>query len=300
MKAIETYGISKSFKRTKALSDINLSVEEGEIFGLIGPDGAGKTSLFRILTTLSLPDEGKATVCGLDIVQDYRSIRSRIGYMPGHFALYQDLSVEENLNFYATVFGATVSEGYDTIKDIYCQLEPFRKRRAGALSGGMKQKLALCCALVHKPQALFLDEPTTGVDAVSRKEFWAMLYRIRETGVSVFVSTPYMDEASLCDRIALISEGRIIGGGSPSQICGSYPLKLYSVSGENLFPVLKLLRQLDGVQSCNSFGSSCHVAVENWGPSAKDLFRLLSENGYKDLQINEISAGVEDCFMRLS
>lgn len=203
---IKAEGICKSYNKVTALKDISLSIDNGEIFGLIGPDGAGKTTLFRILTTLSLADSGTAEVCGLDVVKDYVRIRSEIGYMPGHFALYQDLSVEENLQFYASIFGTDVKSNYGNIKEIYRQLEPFKTRRAGALSGGMKQKLALCCALVHRPKVLFLDEPTTGVDAVSRKEFWAMLRRIRESGVSILVSTPYMDEAALCDRIAMISE----------------------------------------------------------------------------------------------
>lgn len=300
MKAIEAQGICKSFMATKALQDISLSIDEAEIFGLIGPDGAGKTSLFRILTTLSLPDAGTASVCGMDIVRDCRRIRSSIGYMPGHFALYQDLSVEENLNFYATVFGTDVKSNYGNIKDIYCQLEPFRKRRAGALSGGMKQKLALCCALVHKPRVLFLDEPTTGVDAVSRKEFWVMLARIREGGVSIFVSTPYMDEASLCDRIALISEGHIIGGGKPAEICASYPDRLLSVSGGKLFGLLRFLRGVDGVKSCHSFGSCCHLSCSPEGPDEASLGDLLREAGFADARVERIDAGIEDCFMRLS
>ena len=300
MKAIEAYGICKSFKATKALEDISLSIDEAEIFGLIGPDGAGKTSLFRILTTLSLPDAGTASVCGMDIVRDCRHIRASIGYMLGHFALYQDLSVEENLNFYATVFGTDVKSNYDNIKDIYCQLEPFRKRRAGALSGGMKQKLALCCALVHKPRVLFLDEPTTGVDAVSRKEFWSMLARIREGGVSIFVSTPYMDEASQCDRIALISEGRIIGGGKPGEICASYPDRLLAVSGGKLFDLLRYLRGVNGVKSCHSFGSCCHLSCAPDGPDEASLMALLRDAGFEDVRVERIEAGIEDCFMRLS
>ena len=230
--------LCKSYKEVTAIKDISLKIDKGEIFGLIGPDGAGKTTLFRILTTLSLADSGTASVCGLDVVKDYVRIRSEIGYMPGHFSLYQDLSVEENLQFYASIFGMDTKSSYDNIKEIYCQLEPFRKRRAGALSGGMKQKLALCCALVHKPKVLFLDEPTTGVDAVSRKEFWSMLKRIRESGVSIFVSTPYMDEAARCDRIAMISEGHILGSGTPDQIRETFPAKLYAASGSDVFGIL--------------------------------------------------------------
>lgn len=208
MYSIDVQHIGKKYGKVKALDDVSLQIAKGELFGLIGPDGAGKTSLFRILTTLTLPDEGSATVEGLDVVKDYRKIRPLVGYMPGKFSLYEDLSVEENLDFFATIFGTSVSANYSTIQDIYSQLEPFRKRKAGKLSGGMKQKLALCCALVHRPAVLFLDEPTTGVDAVSRGEFWNILKRIQADGVSVMVSTPYMDEASLCDRIALIQSGK--------------------------------------------------------------------------------------------
>lgn len=293
-------GLCKSYKEVKALKDISLRIDNGEIFGLIGPDGAGKTTLFRILTTLSMADSGTASVCGLDVVKDYRKIRSEIGYMPGHFALYHDLSVEENLQFYASIFGIDVHSGYDNIKEIFCQLEPFRKRRAGALSGGMKQKLALCCALVHKPKVLFLDEPTTGVDAVSRKEFWSMLKRIRESGVSIFVSTPYMDEAARCDRIAMISEGSIIGGGTPEEIRKSFPDRLYAAGGNNIFGMLKILRSTPGVKDCNSFGSICHVSVGKDGPDASFLESVLRQAGFADCKVKPIEAGIEDCFMRLS
>lgn len=293
-------GLCKSYKEVKALKDISFRIDNGEIFGLIGPDGAGKTTLFRILTTLSLADSGTAAVCGLDVVKDYLKIRSEIGYMPGHFALYHDLSVEENLQFYASIFGIDVHSGYDNIKEIFCQLEPFRTRRAGALSGGMKQKLALCCALVHKPKVLFLDEPTTGVDAVSRKEFWSMLKRIREGGVSIFVSTPYMDEAARCDRIAMISEGSIIGGGTPEEIRKSFPDRLYAAGGNNIFGMLKILRSTPGVKDCNSFGSICHVSVGKDGPDASFLESVLRQAGFADCKVKPIEAGIEDCFMRLS
>lgn len=293
-------GLCKSYKEVKALKDISFRIDNGEIFGLIGPDGAGKTTLFRILTTLSLADSGTASVCGLDVVKDYRKIRSEIGYMPGHFALYHDLSVEENLQFYASIFGIDVYSGYDNIKEIFCQLEPFRKRRAGALSGGMKQKLALCCALVHKPKVLFLDEPTIGVDAVSRKEFWSMLKRIREGGVSIFVSTPYMDEAARCDRIAMISEGSIIGGGTPEEIRKSFPDRLYAAGSNNIFGMLKILRATPGVKDCNSFGSICHVSVGKDGPDASFLESVLRQAGFADCKVKPIEAGIEDCFMRLS
>lgn len=301
--AIKVEGICKSYGkkvRTVALSDIDLEIRRGEIFGLIGPDGAGKTSLFRILTTLSLADSGKATVEGKDVVADFAQIRRTIGYMPGHFALYHDLSVEENLKFYATVFGTTVEANYDTIKDIYSQIEMFKDRRAGALSGGMKQKLALCCALVHKPEVLFLDEPTTGVDAVSRKEFWAMLRRIRESGVTIFVSTPYMDEAGLCDRIALILNGRIIDQGTPEEIRSRYPNRLFAVKGEDMFLILKALRPLEGVIRCSSFGCECHVAVSDDGPDASDLAAALRDAGLPGCTVEPVRAGIEDCFIGLS
>lgn len=297
---IKAEGICKSYNKVTALKDISLTIDNGEIFGLIGPDGAGKTTLFRILTTLSLADSGTAEVCGLDVVKDYVKIRSEIGYMPGHFALYQDLSVEENLQFYASIFGTDVKSNYGNIKEIYRQLEPFKTRRAGALSGGMKQKLALCCALVHRPKVLFLDEPTTGVDAVSRKEFWAMLRRIRESGVSILVSTPYMDEAALCDRIAMISEGHIIGGGTPEQIRESYPDKLYAAKGSDIFGMLRVLRATEGVIECNSFGSLCHVSVVETGPDASTLESVLKQAGFADSIVESIEPGIEDCFMRLS
>ena len=297
---IKAEGICKSYNKVTALKDISLNIDNGEIFGLIGPDGAGKTTLFRILTTLSLADSGTAEVCGLDVVKDYVKIRSEIGYMPGHFALYQDLSVEENLQFYASIFGTGAKSNYGNIEEIYRQLEPFKTRRAGALSGGMKQKLALCCALVHRPKVLFLDEPTTGVDAVSRKEFWAMLRRIRESGVSILVSTPYMDEAALCDRIAMISEGHIIGGGTPEQIRESYPDKLYAAKGSDIFGMLRVLRATEGVIACNSFGSLCHVSVVETGPDASTLESVLKQAGFADARVESIEPGIEDCFMRLS
>src|SRR5215470_20107026 len=216
---IKTYGKKKEIL---ALDDISFDVAKGDLFGIIGPDGAGKTSLFRILTTLLLADSGKATVDGFDVVKDYKAIRNRVGYMPGRFSLYQDLSVEENLNFFATVFNTSIEENYELVKDIYVQLEPFKERRAGKLSGGMKQKLALCCALIHKPRVLFLDEPTTGVDAVSRKEFWEMLKKLKEQHITILVSTPYMDEANLCDRVALIQNGKIFSIDTPENIVDNF------------------------------------------------------------------------------
>lgn len=298
--AIEIKDVSKSYKSVKALRDISFNIRKGELFGLIGPDGAGKTTLFRILTTLTLPDSGSATVIGLDVVRDYREIRGRIGYMPGHFALYQDLTVEENLKFHATMFGTTIEENYETIKGIYSQIEMFKDRKASALSGGMKQKLALCCALVHNPEVLFLDEPTTGVDAVSRKEFWAMLKKIKDRGVTIVVSTPYMDEASLCDRIAMILDGSVIGLGSPAEIISRYPNRIYSVSGGNMFQTLGALRGVRGVLDCSSFGSACHVSVTEDGSDETGLAEALRCAGIEGCDVRRMTPGIEDCFIRLS
>lgn len=298
--AIEIKDVSKSYKSVKALRDISFNIRKGELFGLIGPDGAGKTTLFRILTTLTLPDSGSATVIGLDVVRDYREIRGRIGYMPGHFALYQDLTVEENLKFHATMFGTTIEENYETIKGIYSQIEMFKDRKASALSGGMKQKLALCCALVHNPEVLFLDEPTTGVDAVSRKEFWAMLKKIKDRGVTIVVSTPYMDEASLCDRIAMILDGSVIGLGSPAEIISRFPNRIYSVSGGNMFRTLGALRGVRGVLDCSSFGSACHVSVTADGPDETGLAEALRSAGIEGCDVRRMTPGIEDCFIRLS
>src|SRR6516225_1661564 len=253
---IQLNHIRKTYNKGKvvALEDISFTVENGEIFGLIGPDGAGKSSLFRILTTLLLADSGQASVDGFDVVKEYRQIRNSVGYMPGRFSLYQDLTVKENLNFFATVFGTTIQENYSLIKEIYQQIEPFKDRRAGKLSGGMKQKLALCCALIHKPEILFLDEPTTGVDVVSRKEFWDMLKRYKQQGITIVVSTSYMDEASLCDRIGLILGGKILTINSPAEIIKSYPEKLYAVKSEKMYKLLHDLRKFEGTINCYTFG----------------------------------------------
>lgn len=300
MGIIDVNGIVKKYGEKTALDNVSFSVEKGEIFGLIGPDGAGKTTLFRILATLLLPDAGKASVEGHDTVTDFAAIRRSIGYMPGHFSLYQDLSVRENLEFFATIFGTTVEANYDNIKEIYSQLEPFGDRRAGALSGGMKQKLALCCALVHKPSVLFLDEPTTGVDAVSRKEFWNILYRIRSGGVTILVSTPYMDEASLCNRIALIQQGAIFETGTPDGIVSEYPYGLLAVKGKPVYPLLQFLRTCDGVVNCFSFGSECHAAIDSSVTGCSRLQRELSGAGFRNFSVREITPGVEDCFLQLS
>lgn len=292
--------INKSFGKVKALTDISFSVNKAEIFGIIGPDGAGKTTLFRILTTLLLPDSGTAHVNGLNVIDKFKDIRESVGYMPGKFSLYQDLSVEENINFFATVFNTSVEENYHLIKDIYCQLEPFKKRRAGKLSGGMKQKLALCCALIHSPVVLFLDEPTTGVDAVSRKEFWEMLRNLKKNGITIIVSTPYMDEAALCDRIALIQTGTFLKIDTPENIVKDFSKKIYAIRSNNMSKLLKDLRNINGVQSCFAFGDSHHVTVDE-NLFNKDLFySVLNSEGHENIEVESINPCVEDCFMELS
>ncbi|MCF6240133.1 MAG: ABC transporter ATP-binding protein [Bacteroidales bacterium] len=296
---ISVQNIKKSYGDTLAVSNINFSVEQAELFGLIGPDGAGKTTIFRILTSLILPDEGKAILNGYDVVKDYKKIRQIIGYMPGRFSLYQDLSVEENLNFFATVFGTTIEENYDLIKDIYKQIEPFKKRRAGKLSGGMKQKLALSCALIHKPEILVLDEPTTGVDAVSRKEFWDMLQRLKEKGITILVSTPYMDEASLCDRVALIQNGQIMQIDTPDNIVKSFKHELIAVKTENMHKLLHDLRNFSDTHSAFLFGQNIHYTSINSKINNEELKHYLQKNNHKNIEINKIQANIEDCFMEL-
>ena len=294
--------INKKFGAVDALKNISFEVSKGEIFGLIGPDGAGKTTLFRILTSLILADSGTAVVNGLDVVKDYAELRKHIGYMPGRFSLYQDLSVEENLQFYATIFNTTIKENYHLIKDIYQHIEPFKKRRAGKLSGGMKQKLALSCALIHKPAVLFLDEPTTGVDPVSRKEFWEMLRRLKEDGITIIVSTPYMDEANLCDRIALIQNGRIFSIDSPANIVKQFKKKLYKIETENNYQLLEKLRENPKVESAFMFGDSLHVIFKGelimdngqWIIHNEDI---CSQFSILNSQLNEIQPSVEDCFI---
>jgi len=292
--------VSKSYKNKNALSDISFEVEKGEIFGIIGPDGAGKTTLFRILTTLILADSGTVKVNGFDVVNEYKKIRECIGYMPGRFSLYQDLTVEENLEFFATVFNTTVEENYDLIKDIYVQIEPFKKRRAGKLSGGMKQKLALSCALIHKPTVLFLDEPTTGVDAVSRKEFWEMLRNLKQQGITILVSTPYMDEAALCDRIALIQNGRFMSIDTPSGIVNQYKNILWGAHTDNISGLLTDLRKHPDVKSCYAFGDSVHISITNQELTIENLTEYLKLNHHKKIEIQVIEPGIEDCFMEFS
>ena len=296
MPSVSVTQLSKSYSSIKALDDVSFDVPKGELFGIIGPDGAGKTTLFRLLTTLILPDGGSAVIEGLDVVKDYAAVRHIIGYMPGKFSLYQDLTVEENLNFFATVFNTTVKENYHLIEDIYKHIEPFRTRRAGKLSGGMKQKLALSCALIHKPKVLFLDEPTTGVDPVSRKEFWEMLLKLKNQGITIIVSTPYMDEARLCDRIALMQNGKFFRIDSPDNIIASYPQKLWSVTADNMHGLLNDLRSCPYVKSSFSFGASYHVTMVE-SATAAILNEYLINKGYGNIDITEIKPTVEDCFM---
>lgn len=296
MSIIKINNLSKSYGKTKALDNVSFNVERGELFGLIGPDGAGKTTLFRLLTTLLTPDEGSATVDGRDIVKDYLNIRSAVGYMPGRFSLYPDLTVEENLEFFAALFGVTVKESYDLIAPIYRQIEPFRKRRAGKLSGGMKQKLALSCALIHRPDVLFLDEPTTGVDAVSRREFWDMLSQLKTQGITILVSTPYMDEASRCDRIALCNEGHILGVNTPQNFVHDFNEMLYGIRAKDMFNLLQRARSIEGVAACYPFGEYHHlIANDNFNPSI--FTSQLSD--LEGLEICSQEPSIEDVFIKL-
>jgi len=298
MEIIRATGISKNFGQVQALRDVSFEADEGEIFGFIGPDGAGKTTLYRILTTLMLPDEGTVTILGMDAVRDFRELRKNIGYMPGRFSLYQDLTVEENLNFYATVFGTTVRENYDLIADIYSHIEPFRKRLAGKLSGGMKQKLALSCALIHKPAIVVLDEPTTGVDAVSRAEFWDMLRRLVSHNISIIVSTPYMDEAMRCDRVALIQKGHILLTDKPDKIREGFTGKLFSAKSEEKYRLLNALRDYHGTTTAYPFGDAVHVTFRENGYD-DSIYQYLKEKGAGAVEIVETKAGIEDRFLQL-
>ncbi|MBT2162818.1 ABC transporter ATP-binding protein [Zobellia barbeyronii] len=298
--SISVSNISKSYDAVKALQDISFEVKSGELFGLIGPDGAGKTSLFRILTTLLLANEGTATVAGFDVVKDYKKIRNSVGYMPGKFSLYQDLTVEENLTFFATTFGTTIQENYDLIQEIYVQIEPFKNRRAGKLSGGMKQKLALCCALIHKPKVLFLDEPTTGVDPVSRKEFWEMLKRLQQKGITILVSTPYMDEAALCDRIALIQDGKILQIDTPQAIVKHYPKQIYNVSATNTYELTNALKAYEYSHSVYPFGEFVHYTDQRSDFNPTELKAYLESKNLSDLVIEKTKVTIEDTFMELA
>jgi len=297
-KVIESKDISKAFGSTKALNDITFSVDESEIFGFIGPDGAGKTTLFRIIATLLLPDKGELKVLGMDCIAGFKELRKNIGYMPGRFSLYQDLTVEENLNFYATVFGTTVKKNYDLISDIYSHIEPFKKRLAGKLSGGMKQKLALSCALIHKPKLLILDEPTTGVDAVSRSEFWTMLAKLRQHNITIIVSTPYMDEAMRCDRVALVQNGSILTVAPPQKICNGFSRKLFMIKSSEKYKLIIALRKYPGTVTAYPFGDSVHVTFSD-DSIDESLFRFLSKEGLSKVTAVETEAGIEDRFLEL-
>lgn len=296
---IKIKNISKSYGETSALKNISLQVNRGEIFGLIGPDGAGKTTLMRILTTLLLPDFGEAKMDGLEVIKDFKKIRHIVGYMPGRFSLYQDLSVEENLNFFATVFGTTVEENYDLIHDIYYQIEPFKTRRAGKLSGGMKQKLALSCALIHKPKILVLDEPTTGVDAVSRKEFWEMLKNLQKKDITILVSTPYMDEAILCDRVALIQKGQILDVDTPKRITEKFPRRILQVHSDNMFRLINDLREYEKAESVYAFGQHVHFTGIDDDVETNELDSYLEKRNHQNILVEEIHPGIEDVFMEL-
>jgi ABC-type multidrug transport system ATPase subunit len=292
---IKTYGTKKE---VIALNDISFNVNEGELFGIIGPDGAGKTSLFRILTTLLLADSGKASVDGFDVVKDYKAIRNRVGYMPGKFSLYADLSVEENLNFFATIFNTSIEENYSLIKDIYEQIEPFKKRKAGKLSGGMKQKLALSCALIHRPAVLFLDEPTTGVDAVSRKEFWEMLKGLKQQGITILVSTPYMDEADRCDRVALIQNGELLSIDTPTGIVNSFKNPLWAVKSSKMLFLLNELQEASFTEDVYPFGEFHHVVMKDKS-GEKLLVEFIDNHEAENAVLKEVKPNIEDCFIAL-
>jgi len=301
--AVSAVSLTKHFGDVVALDDVSFDVRAGELFGLIGPDGAGKTTLFRLLTTVQLADAGSASVLGLDVVKDYRAIRSRIGYMPGRFSLYADLSVEENLRFFASVFGTTVEAGQRLIAPIYSQIARFADRRAGALSGGMKQKLALCCALVHLPELLLLDEPTTGVDAVSRREFWDLLETLRAEGLTIVASTPYMDEAVRCNRVALIQRGRILDIADPRGIGARFDRPLLSVRAAERMRLLRALREHPHAHSVFPFGEAAHYTDQRTDRDAREiaaeLVRHLAERGLADAEVSVIEPGIEDVFMAL-
>ncbi len=297
MTAIEAHDIVKTYGNVKALNGVSLSAEKGELFGLIGPDGAGKTSLMRILVTLLLADSGAAGISGHDVVKNYKMIRQITGYMPGRFSLYHDLTVEENLNFFATIFGTTIKENYSLIRDIYVQIEPFKTRRAGKLSGGMKQKLALCCALIHRPEVLILDEPTTGVDAVSRREFWDLLKSYKKEGITTLVSTPYMDEAGLCERVALIQGGNILDTDTPEAITKRFPLPLFTIKAEPMSDVLQALRNYGNRPEVWIFGQEIHFVSHEEGINSEKIRMYLEKNNIVTEKAEQIKPGIEDCFL---
>jgi len=296
--AIHIKDISKKFDEVIALNQISIEIKRGELFGLIGPDGAGKTTLFKILTTLLKPESGQAFLENLDVTKEISNVRESIGYMPGKFSLYQDLTIFENLSFFATAFGTTIEENYHLIKDIYTQIEPFKNRKAGALSGGMKQKLALCCALIHKPKVLLLDEPTTGVDAVSRKEFWEMLKRLKEQGITILVSTPYMDEAGMCDRVALMQSGSILTIDTPEKIVTSFKHTLWGVRANQMYRLLNDLKAMPEVSHAYPSGIYHHVILKN-GTEKQALQQYLEGKGHAELELIQSVPTIEDCFMNL-
>jgi ABC-type multidrug transport system ATPase subunit len=299
--AVAVTGLVKRFGTVAALGGVTFGVRRGELFGFIGPDGAGKTTLFRILTTLLVPDEGTATVLGNDVVKELWRLRERVGYMPGRFSLYPDLSVEENLRFFASVFGTSIEEGYAQIAPIYSQLERFKDRRASALSGGMKQKLALSCALVHRPEILFLDEPTTGVDAVSRREFWELLAALRESGLTIVVSTPYMDEADRCDRVALIEHGRLLAIDTPAAVAASFDRPLFAVRAADRYRALVALRDFPHTRSVYPFGDTLHYADARTDRApdnvAADVRAYLAGRNIAGVAVDPIAPTIEDAFM---
>ena len=289
--------VIKKYDNIIALNDVSMSINSGEIFGLIGPDGSGKTSLIRIIASLLIQESGKVEVCGYDNIKDHRQIRNILGYMPGKFSLYTDLTVKENITLFASIFGTTLEENYYLVKDIYSQIEPFENRAAGALSGGMKQKLALSCALIHKPEILLLDEPTTGVDAVSRKEFWQMLKKLKEIGITIIVSTPYMDEASQCERVALMQKGKILDLDSPDSIVGKYSKKLYAVTAENKYRLLGALRSYDYTDSVYPFGEYLHYTDVRGSVDKSELAEYLGKNKNDNVEVKDAEPDIEDCFM---
>jgi len=300
--SVKIQKVNKNYGDIAALKEISLDINGGELFGFIGPDGSGKTSLFRIITSLIIPDTGNVLIDSLDVVKDYKQIRKMTGYMPGRFSLYADLTVEENLSFYASIFKTSIQENYDLIKDIYIQIEPFKKRKAGDLSGGMKQKLALSCALIHKPKLLVLDEPTTGVDAVSRKEFWELLKKMQQReDITILVSTPYMDEASLCDRVALMQRGSLLAVNTPQQVIDQYKNELYALKTDNMHNLIKDMEGSIKASMIYRFGESIHVSVDKDIDQdiASNIKSALSEKGHRNIEINKVEPVIEDCFMLL-
>lgn len=297
---IELNNISKNYGNVTALNDISLKINKGEIFGVIGPDGAGKTTLFRIMTTLLLPDNGSGKIFNYDLINNYKEIRNNVGYIPGRFSLYQDLTVEENLNFFAAVFNTTVKENYYLIKNIYEQIKPFKNRKAGALSGGMKQKLALSCALIHKPKILFLDEPTTGVDPVSRIEFWQILKKIQEEDITILISTPFMNEVAMCDKIALINSGEILAIDSTNNIIKNYNHILYAIkSNESRYKLLNDLREFDSLSSVIPFGEFVHFVNPKEDDISENIKNFLINKSHTGVEIKNIQPGIEDVFIEL-